>query len=432
MDFSRRRRATLGILGVVIVLAAIEGISSLAISLSRPFLTEEIRTTREIFREQSKLIERLLDSDSSPMLAPDPVLGWRYRSGYGDSLNVINAQGLRSSRRYASRPQPGVLRVAAFGDAFVYGNDVADSAAWPALMEQLFPQIEVLNYGVGGYGVDQAYLRFCAEGAALSPRIVIIGFATDELRRVVNVYRRFISNHEFALVKPRFVLDAGGDLALLPNPLPHPSDYARYLRSPRDIIELGVNDYWYQAAIYRNPLYDYSATVRLLTTLWLRVDNRYLAPNRLFRHGGFNPSSSAFRIQIALFEHFAAAVRAAGARPIVVLFPDRQALEQARRGRETIFAPLVRELAAHGIERVDLTQAFLQSPGDLSTWFLPVGDYSRHYAPAGNRVVAQWLARDVLAHLTAAEPSDSLWRRRDTAAVRWPPGCPKTALAATN
>lgn len=410
------------------MLGAIEGLSLLAIPLSRPLLVEEIRTTGDIFREQTKLIERLLDSQ---MLALDPVLGWRYRAGYRDSLNTINSQGLRSTRRYALDPPRGVLRVAAFGDAFVYGNDVADSTAWPALVEQLFPQIEVLNYGGGGYSVDQGYLRFCAEGTALAPRIVIIGFATDDLRGVVNVYRRFLANREIPLVKPRFTLDARGRLALLPNPLRYPSDYQRYLRSPKSVVELGADDYWYHPGIYRDPIYDYSATVRLLTNLWLRVDERYVASDRLLRHGEFNPSSTAFRIQMSLFEHFAAAIRAAGARPIVVLFPDRESLEQARRGRETIFAPLVRELVAHEIEHVDLTEAFLEAQGVMSSWFLPVGDYSRHYAPAGNRVVAQWLGREVLARAPAARPSDSVWRSRDSTAGRWPPGCPERDKPAT-
>jgi hypothetical protein len=122
----------------------------------------------------------------------------------------------------------------------------------------------------------------------------------------------------------------------------------------------------------------------------------------------------------------------AGARPIVVFFPDRQALEPARRGRETVFAPLVRELAARGIERVDLSKAFLGTSGDVSTWFLPVGDYSRHYAPAGNRVVAQWLGQEVLTYTTTAQPSDSAWRSSSAATVGWPRGCPKSDTLATD
>jgi len=63
--------------------------------------------------------------------------------------------------------------------------------------------LNVLNYGIGGYGFDQAFLRFQREGIALRPDVVLIGFAPDDLGRLVNVYRRFISSRELPLAKPR-------------------------------------------------------------------------------------------------------------------------------------------------------------------------------------------------------------------------------------
>jgi hypothetical protein len=251
----------------------------------------------------------------------------------------------------------------------------------------------VLNYGVGGYGVDQAYLRFCTDGMALSPRIVVMGFTTDDLRRLVNVYRRFVSNRELPLVKPRFMLDRG-DLVLLPNPAPRRSDYERYWRHPRDVIELGRYDSWYQPAIYQDPLYDYSATVRLLTSIWIRVSNRYLTTNRLYRRGEFNPSSEAFGIQVALFEQFVRKVRQAGARPLVAFLPDRESVARARRGKRPIFEPLIEALGARGIPLVDLTLPFTdpRATGAVGDWFMNGG----HYSPAGNALVARWLGRELL------------------------------------
>ena len=428
MTRSLQARVRLLAFRAAITLIVIECLSLLAIRLSRPLLNDEIRTSRDIFREQSEKIRRLLDPSSPHMLSLDATLGWRYRAGYRDSANAINTQGLRSTREYLPHPPSGVLRVAAFGDSFVYGNEVADSASWPALVEQLFPGVEVLNYGVGGYGVDQAYLRYCEEGTALSPSIVIIGFATDDLRRVVNVYRRFISNREIPLAKPRFILDARGRLVLLPNPLPHPSDYERFLLAPRDVVELGARDYWYQASIYRNPLYDYSATVRLLTNLWLRISERYFASDRLLRGGEFNTSSAAFRIQTALFEEFAVAVQMAGARPLVVILPDRESVAAARQGQRTIFDPLVTALAGRGIEHVDVTEAFRQAQGNPNSWFMIGG----HYSPTGNRIVAQWLGRELLARAGAERSRDTLLQTRDTGGRTQFPSCPARIDGTTN
>src|SRR5256885_5239021 len=375
MTHACRQRVLFSGLAIVLGLSAAEGTSRLGIKLARPILIEEIRTTDDIYREQANRISRLLDPDSSGLLALDPLLGWRYRAGHRDSANTVNGQGLRGERHYARRPAAGVLRVAAFGDSFVYGNEVVDSAAWPAIAERLFPGLEVLNYGVGGYGVDQAYLRFGAEGMDLAPQIVLIGFTTDDLRRVVNVYRRFISNREFPLIKPRFLLNARGDLELVPNPAPRPSDYERYEREPRAVIELGPYDDWYEPTIYQEPLYDHSATVRLLTNFWIRVANRYLAANRLFRNGEFNTWSTAFKIQVALFERFAAAVRSAGARPIVVLLPDRESVARARRGGRAPFAPPLEGPAGGPPPEPDLSSALLRPtpPRGVAPWGLQGG-----------------------------------------------------------
>jgi hypothetical protein len=391
-----RRFATAAALAAI-GLAGLEGASLLVISFSGRFLDEEIRTTRAIFREQSEMMRSLSANDGRRLLTLDSVLGWRYRAGYRDSVTTTNAQGLRAERVYAPKAAPGVLRLAAFGDSFVYGSEVRTQDAWPTLLEATFRDMETLNYGVGGYGVDQAYLRFLEEGQRLSPRVVLIAFSPDDMSRVVNVYRRFRSNREIPLTKPRFLPGADGELELLPNPIGSPAAYARYLERPRAIVELGAHDHWFEPAIYRDPLYDYSATVRLATSTWIKVRRRYIEADRLMREGVFNRESQAFAIQIALFEKFTEAVRAAGAVPIVVLLPDRGSVEQARAGAPTILAPIVDALRARGIDYLDATRAFQTAarPADLGDWFMRGG----HYSPSGNRLVAAWIGAEVRAKL---------------------------------
>jgi hypothetical protein len=396
---SRRLRTTaFGVVWLIFLLLVLEALSFGVIALVARLGREEIRRTADIFQEQSQKIQKLLEPGPK-LLQLDPELGWRYRAGYRDARNQMNAQGLRSRREYSTVPAPGVVRVAAFGDSFVYCNEVADDDSWPATMEAMFPRVEVLNYGVGGYGTDQAFLRYLAEGSSLSPRVVVIGFPAVDLGRTINVYRRFVSNRELPLAKPRFVLGADGELALLPSPLRGPSDYERYLREPARIVELGRHDWWYQPAVYENPLFDYSASVRVFVTLGRRIQDRYLDPGRPFDGNVLNPSSTAFKIQTAVFEKFARTVEAAGARPVVVIFPDRDAIEAARRGRSGASDPLVAHLRGKGIITVDLTDAFLSEGGnvEIAKWFMPRG----HYSPLANRRVASTLGRYVVDMMTA-------------------------------
>src|SRR6266511_3394763 len=53
----------------------------------------EIRTTRDIWREQSVLMRQLLQGHG--LLAVDSVLGWRYRSDIATAHDQTNSRGLR-------------------------------------------------------------------------------------------------------------------------------------------------------------------------------------------------------------------------------------------------------------------------------------------------------------------------------------------------
>ena len=146
------------------------------------------------------------------------------------------------------------------------------------------------------------------------------------------MYRRFESSRQPPLVKPRFLIEDDGSLKLLPSPLGSISEYERYLSRPRDILELGQNDYWYRRSVYANPLHDYSATVRLATAVWDRLNIRYFSPDRMLSGGVLNETSTAFLIQTALLEKFVAEVRASGAEPLIVIIPQRPSIERVVSG----------------------------------------------------------------------------------------------------
>jgi hypothetical protein len=372
---------------VLIVVLILEGLALVAIMASRRLLPEPIRRTPDILAEQARWIDILMRHDQGREEV-DPVLGWRYRSGHSSASDRMNSIGLRSTREYAAAPAPGALRIAAFGDSFVYCNEVANEEAWPYFMEQLFPGVEVLNYGVGGYGTDQALLRFRQEGMKLAPRVVLIGFAPVNLGRAVNVYRRFISNEEWALAKPRFLLNGHG-LDLVPAPLRNADDYAALRSQAARLRALGQHDYWYEPVIYDNPLYDWSATMRVAAHTWVLLKRRYLDPNRLQASGAFNRSSEAFQVQTAILRTFAEEVKAAGADPVVIVLPDRKSVDRARAGKGKAYDPLVEYLTQAGIVHVDLVNALVRASANqpVGALFAPGG----HYSGAGNRAVATWL-----------------------------------------
>jgi hypothetical protein len=164
-------RGLLGVVTAVLVLLCLELGSCAAIPLLERATDLRFRPVGERLAAQTEALRRLLDAQGATLLQLDGEIGWTYAASRRAGVYSSNSQGLRGTREYAPAPPAGVLRIAAFGDSFVHGNEVADDAAWGARLEQLGPGVELLNHGVGGYGTDQALLLFRRRGQELHPAI---------------------------------------------------------------------------------------------------------------------------------------------------------------------------------------------------------------------------------------------------------------------
>jgi hypothetical protein len=388
---SKSKRILYGAFTAAVVILVIEAMSWGMIAILPHHAP---RRAADIYDEQSAQIRRFLDTSTPRLLVPHPVFGWCYGPNIRSDDHNSNSKGLRGSKEYTPVAAPNILRIAAFGSSIVYCSEVNDANSWPALIEASNPDIEVLNYGVGGYGTDQAYLRYLAEGLDLDPDVVLIGFTTDELGRTVNVYRRFITSRGQApLFKPRYLLGADGQLTLLEVPVRSREDYLSLLENPAGIIPLGRHDEWYEASVYETPLYDYSAALRWIYWTASHIHRRHIDNDRLFDGDVLNESSTAFQIQVHLLAKFIDSVRANCAVPIVVLFPEQESVQSALEGRRTLYDPLRKHLQDRGIDYLDVIEAF-QKAGTTANpqrWFAANG----HYSPSGNKVIATWLPKQI-------------------------------------
>ena len=153
----------------------------------------------------------------------DDSLGWTYRASAvrQDGSFTINSSGLRATREYAQAPAADTLRLALFGDSFTAGDDVSDDEVWGQQLEIMLNEAgiraEVLNFGVGAYGMDQAFLRWQEHGRHFAPDIVIFGLQPENLARNLNVFRQLMHGSGPPFSKPRFLF-AGGRLQLINSP----------------------------------------------------------------------------------------------------------------------------------------------------------------------------------------------------------------------
>jgi hypothetical protein len=315
-------------------------------------------------------------------MVPDGELGWvvapdRDKRGYRS-----NHAGIRADREYAPAPPAGILRLAAFGDSFTHASDVANPSTWEVRLEALGSHLEVLNFGVPGYGPDQAFLRYRREGRAFHPHVVLIGFMSENVGRVVNTFRPFyFPNSGMAFGKPRFELDGDG-LKLVPNPLPDEEAYGRVLTDPqRELARVGEHDYYYQRRSRRSAL-DFLPSVRLA---WVVRDRYFDQP--IERGGVYNPRSEAFEISQRVVEAFYREVEKDGSLPVVVLFPQRRDLRARSEHKPVIYASLLDAFRRRGLLTVDLMGAFDRYDPQYSL----ARKKFIHYPPEGNEMVAHYL-----------------------------------------
>jgi hypothetical protein len=93
-----------------------------------------------------------------------------------------------------------------------YGYEVEDIDAWPSKLSEKL-RCRVRNYGVVGYGTDQAYLRYQHQSSKYS-KIVVLNHLSEDILRNINQFNNLLyPNAEFAL-KPRFII-ANNQLSLI-------------------------------------------------------------------------------------------------------------------------------------------------------------------------------------------------------------------------
>jgi hypothetical protein len=332
--------------------------------------------------------ERILAHMAELLSVYDPDLGWIAQD---ESRGSGGAGGPRGPRRYASEAPPGVLRIAAFGESFTRGDGVPAGASWPAQIEaDSGGQIEVLNFGVGAYGLDQAYLCFRRHAAAYHPDVVLVGLTHHAIERTTNLYYPFYSNGTgFGLGKPRFVLD-GDSLRPVLTGVPGPAGFLDLLpgfaRHPLRRYEAYYDPTLYELSPWDRSRLHWFVRSRLA---WHRRVGRFAAECIM------DPEGEEMRLARALTRRMAAEAEGLGARFAAVLLPTHRMLRLLADGQD-LWAPFRSDLAAAGIPFWDVQAVFAQT-SEFGRYFLPDG----HLTADGNGRVAA----EVRGHLAAARPA---------------------------
>jgi hypothetical protein len=162
-------------------------------------------------------------ADSAPtgFHTSDPNLGWKLKPGVsgewkgeGSSFVQVNSEGLRDREHTKAKP-PNTLRVAVLGDSFTEAIHVpVEQTFWSKLERKLGnceavkgrKNVEVINFGVQGYGTAQELIMLRKKVWDYNPDIVVLAFFIGN--DVINNSPKL----EYDLYRPFFAYDASGKL----------------------------------------------------------------------------------------------------------------------------------------------------------------------------------------------------------------------------
>jgi len=325
-------------------------------------------------RSNLDLFEKSLGPDGYFMADPD--LGWTVAPGRtsADGLYKSSREGLRSREAGAVYAGSSDALVALFGNSFAFSEEVSFEDSLARHLEvDLGTGVRVLNFGVPGYGVDQALLRFRKDGTDWKPRVAILAFIQDDLFRVANIYTFLKVAWGIPLSKPRFVL-RDGELVLLNSPTLSP----RQMFSHDSVFDLPLLDL--EIEFFRHRWLTHPLHASYLLRFLIGVYPVWPTDNA-------NPATSEDAIAALgteILATFVEEARTAGIAPLVVYLPTSTDYGSSRR---EVKRWVIDALEGRGIDVADLTDCFGSSAPETGR-YMPGG----HYSGAANAAVSRCLA----------------------------------------
>jgi hypothetical protein len=338
--------------------------------------------------------KRLIDqynANPNGFMMYDPQLGWtnRPRACTDDHLYCVNAYGLRSNDDYTAAMRPGTYRVIWTGDSFMFGFNAGleDSPARQVerLLKERGKNAEVLDFAVGGYGFDQAYLRYARDAARFDASVVVQGLQMENLTRDLTLFRIVaFPGTGIPFAKPRFLL-RNGALQLIDDPTPAPEDVAKTLRN-FDRWPLARYELYYGSKYQRR----WFAPSKLICTLVDGFIAKKEAADAARTASALGPYGESTNVTVALLERYRDEVTRSGKPFFLVYLPLQDTITSVMNGQPDPWQAHLKRLSGFNI--IDPTPRLVAYAKQHGVGSL----FNGHYSPAGYRLVAEAVA-DALA-----------------------------------
>jgi hypothetical protein len=320
----------------------------------------------------------------------DATLGWVTPKLERD------ANGARPS---PDNPASGRPCLSLYGDSFVFGNGANDAAAWANQLAKKL-KCKVLNFGVVGYGTDQAFLRFAGNLSDPSS-VVVLGIMSENIVRNANQNRAFLyAGSIVGPLKPVFWLSSAGQLHLLPVQKLTAGDYDTYLQNPRALF---TREFFIpESSDYALPSIRFPYVISLINLFrYRRIDSALLyyvtkGPEWYRDFYDLSHASRALQLTETIVDSFVELAKQRAKTPIIMFIPPARDIGHFLKSGQWIYRPLYEWCRAKNYVCFDAGTAMVEKLGPLRIKDTGVCEYfctnrltqSGHYNAKGHAILA--------------------------------------------
>ena len=348
----------------------------------------------------------------------DKELGWirkqntsHFEKGkYEKTQWSINSIGCRTNPVYENLNSD----ISCYGDSFTFCRQVNDDETWEHFLSKI-RKSNVLNYGVGNYGLDQALLRLKREFPQNPTKIVILAVVPDTISRIVSVWKHYYEYGNTFGFKPRYELK-DGKLVLIKNIIDDESKFFNYVNY---LDEIKKHDYFYIKKFKKEKIhFPYSINVlknfkrNISIIFWILRIHILKKRNKDISKILWNPMRVIMEInlkwRIKLFndtkivllfkkiiQEYVLYSRQKQFTPIFVFLPQKDDIIFIKNNFH-FYERFLKDLSSiQGLHVLDISQKLLEEP-NLDELYSDDNSYGGHYSKQGNKKIALYINQELI------------------------------------
>jgi hypothetical protein len=329
-----------------------------------------------------------------------PILGWPAPKLFGQ--RDFDESG---SRVIPSFPNPGESCVSLYGDSFTWGSEVSEEDAWSNVLSKLL-HCRVANYGVGGYGVDQAYMRFFLNEKDESDIVVLTIFPHNAMRNV-NQWRPLLvglRGSKFSL-KPRFIVSDTGEMKEVPLLSLTYDEFLELRRKPSKFLD---QEYFLPEQIAGPIQFEFPYTwflIKAMNHARVKASILSLITGKPAWSGYFTPDhpSGSFQVATAIVKRFSDEARKRKKFPLIVFLPTPSSVNYFKKTGVWAYQPLIDKISEEQNYSINAGPGFLERLGEQSFCDIltQVSDCGGHFNKRGNTILAEIMHETLLVEKVA-------------------------------